>query len=72
MGFEVFGLEYRVWGLCSGSEAGSYLRLIDFVYRSTLGLRVIKKEKGWARIMRLGERRKSLPYLTRVDRLFSR
>ena len=29
--------------MCSGSEAGSYLRLIDFVYLSTLGLRVIKK-----------------------------
>jgi hypothetical protein len=27
------------------SEAGSYLRLIDFVYHSTLGLRVIKKRK---------------------------
>ena len=24
--------------MCSGSEAGSYLRLIDFVYHSTLGL----------------------------------
>ena len=36
--------------MCSGSEAGSYLRLIDFVYHSTLGLRVIKKKKkvkGW-------------------------
>ena len=37
------------WGthkteMCSGSEAGSYLRLIDFVYHSTLGLRVIKKK----------------------------
>jgi len=32
--------------MCSGSEAGSYLRLIDFVYHSTLGLRVIKKKKG--------------------------
>jgi len=31
--------------MCSGSEAGSYLRLIDFVYYSTLGLRVIKKKK---------------------------
>ena len=31
--------------LCSGSEAGSYLRLIDFVYHSTLGLRVIKKKR---------------------------
>ena len=29
----------------SGSEAGSYLRLIDFVYHSTLGLRVIKKKE---------------------------
>jgi len=29
--------------MCSGSEAGSYLRLIDFVYHSTLGLGVIKK-----------------------------
>jgi len=31
--------------MCSGSEAGSYLRLIDFVYHSTLGLGVIKKNK---------------------------
>ena len=31
--------------MCSGSEAGSYLRLIDFVYHSTLGLRVIKERK---------------------------
>jgi len=29
----------------SGSEEGSYLRLIDFVYHSTLGLRIIKKKK---------------------------
>ena len=35
--------------MCSGSEAGSYLRLIDFVYHSTLGLRVIKKKKRQAR-----------------------
>ena len=31
--------------MCSGSEAGSYFRLIDFVYHSTLGLSVIKKKK---------------------------
>ena len=31
--------------MCSGSEAGSYLRRIDFVYHSTLGLRVIKKKR---------------------------
>jgi len=31
--------------LCSGSEAGSYLRLIDFSYHSTLGLRVMKKKR---------------------------
>jgi len=30
----------------SRSEAGSYLRLIDFVYHSTLGLRVIKIREG--------------------------
>ena len=29
----------------SGSEAGSYLRLTDFVYHSPIGLRVIKKKK---------------------------
>jgi len=32
--------------ICSGSEAGSYLRLIDFGYPSTLGLRVIQKKIG--------------------------
>ena len=31
--------------MCSGSEAGSYLKLVDFVHHSTLGLRVIKKKK---------------------------
>ena len=31
--------------MCSGSEAGSCLRLIDFVYHSILGLGVIKKKK---------------------------
>jgi len=30
--------------MCSGSEAGSYLRLTDFLCHSTLGLRVIKKK----------------------------
>ena len=29
----------------SGSEAGSYSRLVDFVHHSTLGLRVIKKKE---------------------------
>jgi len=32
--------------MCRGSEAGPYLRRIDFVYHSTLGLRVIQKKKG--------------------------
>ena len=32
--------------MCSGSEAGSYLRLIDFLYHSILGLRVINKKKN--------------------------
>ena len=30
--------------MCSGSEAGSYLRLTDSVYHSTLGLRAIMKK----------------------------
>ena len=39
--------------MCSGSEAGSYLRLIDFSCHSTLGVRVMMKKKkkkkapGW-------------------------
>jgi len=39
--------------------AGSYLRRIDFVYYSTLGLRVIKKKKEKKKGMHtwLGERR---------------
>ena len=35
--------------MCSGSEAGSYPRLIDFVYPSTLGLSVIKKKEEEAK-----------------------
>ena len=35
--------------MCSGSEAGSYLRLIDFVYHSNLGLRVIQEKKKMTR-----------------------
>ena len=31
--------------MCSGSEAGSHLRFIDYVYHSTLGLRVMKKRR---------------------------
>ena len=31
--------------ICSGSEAGSYLRLMDFVHHSTLGLRVTKQKE---------------------------
>ena len=31
--------------MCSGSEAGSCLSPIDFLYHSTLGLRVIQKKK---------------------------
>jgi len=56
----VYGLWFMVegWGCivparknyytetCSGYEAGSYLRLLDFAYHSTLGLRVIKKKKS--------------------------
>ena len=31
--------------MCSGSEAGSHLRLIDCVYHSTLGWTVMNKKK---------------------------
>ena len=40
----VWGLEFGVRGI-RVTEAGSYLRLIDFVYHSTRGLRVIKMKK---------------------------
>jgi len=54
--------------MCSGSEAGSYLRLIDFMYHSTLGLRVIKKktERGMraARRPRLRAARFSRLFIT--------
>jgi len=44
--FELFPLRSDGAETCSGSEAGSYSRLIDFVYHSTLGLReIIKKKK---------------------------
>ena len=33
--------------MCSGSEAGTLSRLIDFVYHPTLGLRIIKKKKNF-------------------------
>ena len=36
--------------MCSSSEAGSYSRLIVFVYHSTLGLRVFKKKKLMASV----------------------
>ena len=31
--------------MCNGSEAGSYLRPVDFVHHSSLGLRVVKKKR---------------------------
>ena len=40
--------------ILSGSEAGSYLRLIDFVYHSALGLRVIKKNLEAVALLGLG------------------
>ena len=36
--------------MCGGSEAGSYLRLIDFLYLSTPGLRVIKKKRRMSQV----------------------
>ena len=43
----------------SGSEAGSCFRLIDFVYHSTLGLRVIQKKGSWTEYV--GEREGARP-----------
>ena len=40
-----YGRPIYLTEMCSGSEAGSYSRLTDFVYHSTLGLRVVKKKK---------------------------
>ena len=37
--------------MCSGSEAGSYLRLMDLVYHSTLDLRVIQEKKESLSVM---------------------
>jgi hypothetical protein len=39
--------------MCSSSEAGSYLRLIDFVCHLALALRVIQKKK------KIGERKQT-------------
>jgi hypothetical protein len=36
--------------MCSDPEAGSFLRRIDFVYNSALGLRVIKKKREEIRL----------------------
>jgi len=34
--------------ICSGAEAGSYSRIMDLGYHSTLGLRAIRRsEKKW-------------------------
>ena len=42
--FQGLALGVRVWVKTgSGSEVGLYLRLVDFVYHSPLGLRVKKK-----------------------------
>jgi len=42
-----FTVEGAVYGMFSDSEAGSYLRLMDFVYHSTRGSRVMTKKKVW-------------------------
>ena len=39
--------------MCSGSEAGSYSRLIDFMYLSTLSLGVMKKKKKKIFVLRM-------------------
>ena len=39
------GVNHYFTKMCIGSGVASHLRFIDFVYHSTLGLRVIKKNK---------------------------
>ena len=58
LGSEAVGIENNYFAeMWSGSEANSYLRLIDFLYHSILGSRVIKKEKkfgirtSWRRML---------------------
>jgi len=48
--------------MCSGSEAGSYVRLVDVVYQSTLGLTVTKKKEdlGYAPLHSSGSREQRL------------
>jgi len=45
LGDDVVARSRTITEMCSGSEAGSYLRLIDFCITPTLGLRVIKNNK---------------------------
>ena len=48
--------------MCSGSETGSHLRLIDFVYHSTLGLRVTKKRRRYIYVISArGTKRRFVP-----------
>ena len=35
----------KIAEMCRGSEAGWYLKLVDFVHHSTLDLRVMQKKK---------------------------
>jgi len=65
--------------MCSGSEEGSHLRLLDFVYHSTLGLRVITKKKDTCpredasvrdRLLDAIHEELRLLYLRRIDFLF--
>jgi len=62
--------------MCSGSEAGSYSRVKDFVYHSTLGLRAIKKKKLSSERRALARsRRSALPREARTpdaERIFLR
>ena len=55
--------------ICSGSEAGSYLRLIDFVYHSTLGLRVIMERRGITRGCYACRKKRGVPGTEQVEEL---
>ena len=69
-------LDYYLRKMCSSSEAVSYVRLTDFVYYSTLGLRVIKqkrRERGFRfsrRRVRVQQSQILAPRLSIVERGF--
>ena len=58
--------------MCSGSEAGTYSRLTDVVYHSTLGLGVIKKRRRLMCDLERGVERMGGVFEERLARMLGR